>query len=160
MAFIKNQLKLFLYEFGMKEKANGSKAPRKMKKLRGLNYSRGAEFCVAEAIAGRSAVAVKIFEASARRKFLSRKLNVWCRIQITLWTIPLGGLLLCAMCLKNTDFAGAHLQRAGTDAEYRVLVSLIPEYKNIVDRIPIRRPTISIRWTGICLRCLYLENVR
>ena len=138
MAFIKNQLQLFLYEFGYGRKSKWRQSARKIEETPGIELFRGRlNFVSPEAIVGDPQLLIKIFEASARLKIpLSREAERLVRE----FNYLVDDAFRRSLAVRNV-FEKILILPAPTFNVLEqmlntgVLVSLIPEYKNIVDRI-------------------------
>ena len=138
MAFIKNQLQLFLYEFGYGRKSKWRQSARKIEETPGIELFRGRlNFVSPEAIVGDPQLLIKIFEASARLKIpLSREAERLVRE----FNYLVDDAFRRSLAVRNV-FEKILILPAPTFNVLEqmlntgFLVSLIPEYKNIVDRI-------------------------
>ncbi len=138
MAFIKNQLQLFLYEFGYGKKGKWRQSAQKISETRGIHlYKERLNFDSPETIVNDPELLIKIFEVSARLKIplsreaerLVREFNYLVddrfRMSLSVRNVFEKILILPAPTFNvleqmlNTGF----------------LVSLIPEYKNVINRI-------------------------
>jgi [protein-PII] uridylyltransferase len=138
MAFIKNQLQLFLYEFGYGRKSKWRQSARKIGETPGIILFRGRlNFDSPEAIVSDPQLLIKIFEVSARLRIpLSREAERLVREFNHLVDDPFRRSLAVRDVFEKILILPAPTfnvleQMLNTG----FLVSLIPEYKNIVDRI-------------------------
>ena len=138
MAFIKNQLQLFLYEFGYGRKSKWRQSARKIEETPGIELFRGRlNFVSPEAIVGDPQLLIKIFEASARLKIpLSREAERLVRefnylVDDAFRRSPAVRNVFEKILILPAPTFNVLEQMLNTG----FLVSLIPEYKNIVDRI-------------------------
>ena len=137
-AFIKNQLQLFLYELVYVQKLKWKKSARKIDKTPGIHILKSRlDFNSPEMIVNNPELLIKIFEVSARLNIpLSREAS---RL-VHEFSYLVDGPFRASTCVKDS-FEQILLSPAPrfNVLEHMLntgfLISLIPEYENIADRI-------------------------
>lgn len=138
MAFIKNQLQLFLYEFGYGKKGKWRQSAQKINETPGIHlYKERLNFDSPETIVNDPELLIKIFEVSARLKIplsreaerLVREFNYLVDDRFRM-SFSVRNVFENILILPTPTFNVLE-QMLNTG----FLVSLIPEYKNVINRI-------------------------
>jgi [protein-PII] uridylyltransferase len=138
MAFIKNQLQLFLYEFGYGKKSKWRQSAKKISETPGIHLEKERlNFDSPETILNNPEMLIKVFEVSAQQKIpLSREAERLVRE----FNYLVDESFRSSLSVKNS-FEQVLLLPAPTFNVLEqmlntgFLISLIPEFKNIYNRI-------------------------